>query len=93
MKLTAEYLKSVRFTVRRGNTYDAQEVDAFLDELISTVESMEHTKSTELSHVEQLEAICEIRAEMTERIMREILHAEKQLLPLTSLDSQGSSDF
>lgn len=31
MELTPEYIKAVRFTVKRGNTYDATEVDAFLD--------------------------------------------------------------
>ena len=29
MELTPEYIKAVRFTVKRGNTYDAAEVDAF----------------------------------------------------------------
>ena len=27
MELTPEYIKAVRFTVKRGNTYDAAEVD------------------------------------------------------------------
>lgn len=84
MKLTAEYLRSVRFTVRRGNTYDAREVDDFLDELIRTVEEMERVPS--LEYTERLETVCEIRAEMTDRIMREILDAEKRLRPL--VDSQ-----
>ena len=29
MELTPEYIKAVRFTVKRGHTYDAAEVDAF----------------------------------------------------------------
>lgn len=37
MELTPEYIKAVRFTVKRGNTYDAAEVDAFLDELLVAV--------------------------------------------------------
>lgn len=37
MELTPEYIKAVRFTVKRGNTYDAAEVDAFLDELLEAV--------------------------------------------------------
>ena len=35
MELTPEYIKAVRFTVKRGNTYDAADVDAFLDELLA----------------------------------------------------------
>ena len=33
VELTAEYLRRVRFTLRRGGAYDAGEVDAFMDAL------------------------------------------------------------
>lgn len=55
-----------------------------MDELIRTVEELERVPSR--GYTEHLEAICEIRAEMTEGIMREILDAEKRLKPL--VDSQ-----
>ncbi|MBQ2667122.1 MAG: DivIVA domain-containing protein [Clostridia bacterium] len=78
MQLTSEYLRNIRFTVRRGNTYDAREVDRFMDELIEAVEEME-LQPTDTQRVERLEAVCSIRAEMTDKILREILSAEKQL--------------
>ena len=43
MELTPEYIKAVRFTVKRGNTYDAAEVDAFLDELLEAVTARQNT--------------------------------------------------
>ena len=43
MELTPEYIKAVRFTVKRGNTYDAAEVDAFLDELLVAVTARQNT--------------------------------------------------
>ena len=43
MELTPEYIKAVRFTVKRGNTYDAAEVDAFLDELLEAVTALQNT--------------------------------------------------
>lgn len=85
IELTAGYLRGVRFKVRRGNTYDAAEVDAFMDALIAKVEALEDL-SGDLPHVMRLEAVCEIRAEMTERIMRELLEAEKKLTPLLKQD-------
>lgn len=42
MELTPEYIKAVRFTVKRGNTYDAAEVDAFLDELLEAVTALQN---------------------------------------------------
>lgn len=89
MKLTAEYLRSVQFTIRRGNAYDAREVDAFMDELIEAVEA--ERKGSAAEYTQQLEAVCEIRAEMTEHIMREILNAEKKLLPLMQ-DKKDSAE-
>ena len=44
MELTPEYIKAVRFTVKRGNTYDAAEVDAFLDELLEAVTALQNTR-------------------------------------------------
>lgn len=44
MELTPEYIKAVRFTVKRGNTYDAAEVDAFLDELLVAVTARQNTR-------------------------------------------------
>ena len=71
MELTPEYIKAVRFTVKRGNTYDAAEVDAFLDELL-------------VADADTLAAVCTIRAEMTEQITRAVLEAEKRIAPLLS---------
>ncbi|MCI5650777.1 MAG: DivIVA domain-containing protein [Ruminococcus bromii] len=81
MRLTSEALRKVRFTVRKGNAYDAAEVDAFMDELIAAVEVQE-AGGADPDRTARLEAVCEIRAEMTERIMRELLDAEKQIAPL-----------
>lgn len=72
MELTPEYIKAVRFTVKRGNTYDAAEVDAFLDELLEAVTARQNR------------AVCTIRAEMTEQITRAVLEAEKRIAPLLS---------
>lgn len=83
MRLTVEALRKVRFTVRKGNAYDAAEVDAFMDELIAAVEALEAGDGGSPDRMARLEAICEIRAEMTARIMQEILDAEKQIAPLT----------
>ncbi|MGN0479426.1 MAG: DivIVA domain-containing protein [Hominenteromicrobium sp.] len=85
MQLTSKALKQIRFTIRRGNAYDAAEVDAFMDELIAAVEAQE-AGSGESDRTARLEAVCEIRAEMTEHILREILNAEKRLAPLTAAD-------
>ena len=60
MELTPEYIKAVRFTVKRGNTYDAAEVDAFLDELLVAVTARQNTPDADT-----LAAGCTIRAEMT----------------------------
>lgn len=79
MELTPEYIKSVRFTVKRGNTYDAAEVDAFLDELLEAV-----TKLQNRPDADTLAAVCTIRAEMTEQITRAVLDAEKRIAPLLS---------
>lgn len=79
MELTPEYIKSVRFTVKRGNTYDAAEVDAFLDELLEAV-----TKLQNRPDADTLAAVCTIRAEMTEQITRAVLEAEKRIAPLLS---------
>ena len=81
MRLTSEALRKVRFTVRKGNAYDAAEVDAFMDELIAAVEVQE-AGGADPDRTARLEAVREIRAEMTERIMRELLDAEKQIAPL-----------
>lgn len=87
MKLNSESLKNTRFTVHRGKYYDAREVDAFLDELIAAVEAAEETPDrADPFYVQQLEAVCEIRAEMTELITKEILRAEKLLAPYTASD-------
>ena len=58
MELTPEYIKAVRFTVKRGNTYDAAEVDAFLDELLEAVTARQNTPD-----VDTLAAVCTIRAD------------------------------
>ncbi len=79
MELTPEYIKAVRFTVKRGNTYDAAEVDAFLDELLVAVTARQNTPD-----VDTLAAVCTIRAEMTEQITRAVLEAEKRIAPLLS---------
>lgn len=85
VELTAEYLRRVRFTLRRGGAYDAGEVDAFMDALIAAVEA--RTKAdTDTAYTARLEAICEIRAEMTESIMRTMLEAEKKVAPLLEAD-------
>ena len=68
MELTPEYIKAVRFTVKRGNTYDAAEVDAFLDELLVAVTARQNTPD----------------ADMTEQITRAVLEAEKRIAPLLS---------
>ena len=73
MELTPEYIKAVRFTVKRGNTYDAAEVDAFLDELLVAVTARQNTPDADT-----LAAVCTIRAEMTEQITRAVLEAEKR---------------
>ena len=65
MELTPEYIKAVRFTVKRGNTYDAAEVDAFLDELLEAVTALQNRPDADT-----LAAVCTIRAEMTEQITR-----------------------
>ena len=84
VELTAEYLRRVRFTLRRGGAYDAGEVDAFMDALIA-VEA--RTKAdTDAAYTARLEAICEIRAEMTESIMRTMLESEKKVAPLLEAD-------
>ena len=77
MELTPEYIKSVRFTVRRGNTYDAAEVDAFLDELLEAATALQNRPDADT-----LAAVCTIRAEMTEQITRAVLEAEKRIAPL-----------
>ena len=79
MELTPEYIKAVRFTVKRGNTYDAAEVDAFLDELLEAVTARQNTPDADT-----LAAVCTIRAEMTEQITRAVLEAEKRIAPLLS---------
>ena len=78
MELTPEYIKAVRFTVKRGNTYDAAE-DAFLDELLVAVTARQNTPDADT-----LAAVCTIRAEMTEQITRAVLEAEKRIAPLLS---------
>lgn len=79
MELTPEYIKAVRFTVKRGSTYDAAEVDAFLDELLEAVTARQNTPDADT-----LAAVCTIRAEMTEQITRAVLEAEKRIAPLLS---------
>lgn len=79
MELTPEYIKAVRFTVNRGNTYDAAEVDAFLDELLEAVIALQNRPDADT-----LAAVCTIRAEMTEQITRAVLEAEKRIAPLLS---------
>ena len=79
MELTPEYIKAVRFTVNRGNTYDAAEVDAFLDELLEAVIARQNRPDADT-----LAAVCTIRAEMTEQITRAVLEAEKRIAPLLS---------
>lgn len=79
MELTPEYIKTVRFTVKRGNTYDAAEVDAFLDELLVAVTARQNRPDADT-----LAAVCTIRAEMTEQITRAVLEAEKRIAPLLS---------
>ena len=79
MELTHEYIKAVRFKVKRGNTYDAAEVDAFLDELLVAVTARQNTPDADT-----LAAVCTIRAEMTEQITRAVLEAEKRIAPLLS---------
>lgn len=79
MELTPEYIKAVRFTVKRGNTYDAAEVDAFLDERLVAVTALQNR-----SDADTLAAVCTIRAEMTEQITRAVLEAEKRIAPLLS---------
>ncbi len=79
MELTPEYIKTVRFTVKRGNTYDAAEVDAFLDELLEAVTARQNRPDADT-----LAAVCTIRAEMTEQITRAVLEAEKRIAPLLS---------
>lgn len=79
MELTPEYIKAVRFTVKRGNTYDAAEVDAFLDELLEAVNALQNRPDADT-----LAAVCTIRAEMTEQITRAVLEAEKRIAPLLS---------
>lgn len=79
MELTPEYIKAVRFTVKRGNTYDAAEMDAFLDELLEAVTARQNTPDADT-----LAAVCVIRAEMTEQITRAVLEAEKRIAPLLS---------
>ena len=56
MELTPEYIKAVRFTVKRGNTYDAAEVDAFLDELLEAVTARQNTPDADT-----LAAVCTTR--------------------------------
>lgn len=93
ISLNSEYLKSVRFTVRRGTMYDAREVDAFMDALIEAVSDLEHS-DTEKGALDKakLETVCEIRAEMTEIIMKEILRAEKRITPLLD-DVESAENF
>ena len=79
MELTPEYIKAVRFTVKRGNNYDAAEVDAFLDELLEAVIARQNRPDADT-----LAAVCTIRAEMTEQITRAVLEAEKRIAPLLS---------
>lgn len=79
MELTPEYIKAIRFTVKRGNTYDAAEVDAFLDELLVAVTARQNRPDADT-----LAAVCTIRAEMTEQITRAVLEAEKRIAPLLS---------
>lgn len=79
MELTPEYIKTVRFTVKRGNTYDAAEVDAFLDELLEAVIALQNRPDADT-----LAEVCTIRAEMTEQITRAVLEAEKRIAPLLS---------
>lgn len=79
MELTPEYIKAGRFTVKRGNTYDAAEVDAFLDELLEAVTALQNRPDADT-----LAAVCTIRAEMTEQITRAVLEAEKRIAPLLS---------
>lgn len=79
IELTPEYIKAVRFTVKRGNTYDAAEVDAFLDELLEAVIARQNRPDADT-----LAAVCTIRAEMTEQITRAVLEAEKRIAPLLS---------
>ena len=82
MELTPEYIKAVRFTVKRGNTYDAAEVDAFLDELLVAVTALQNRPDADT-----LAAVCTIRAEMTEQITRAVLEAEKRIAPLLSAEN------
>ena len=88
MELTPEYIKAVRFTVKRGNTYDAAEVDAFLDELLVAVTARQNTPDADT-----LAAVCTIRAEMTEQITRAVLEAEKRIAPLLSDENAVSRRF
>ncbi len=81
VELTSDYLRHVRFTIRRGNLYDACEVDAFMDALIEAVRLREHAGS-DSDYTARLEAVCAIRADMTERILRALLEAEKKVAPL-----------
>ena len=53
--------------------------------MIAAVEA--RTKAdTDAAYTARLEAICEIRAEMTESIMRTMLEAEKKVAPLLEAD-------
>ena len=81
VELTADYLRHVRFRIWRGNTYDAGEVDAFMDALIAAVEARAE-KEGDAAYTARLEAVCEIRAEMTEQVMRVMLEAEKKIAPI-----------
>lgn len=81
VELTADYLRHIRFRIRRGNTYDAGEVDAFMDALIAAVEARAE-KEGDAAYTARLEAVCEIRAEMTEQVMRVMLEAEKKIAPI-----------
>lgn len=88
MELTPEYIKTVRFTVKRGNTYDAAEVDAFLDELLEAVTARQNRPDADT-----LAAVCTIRAEMTEQITRAVLEAEKRIAPCFRTKSGLAADF
>ena len=78
MELTPEYIKAVRFTVKRGN-FSMPPRWTFLDELLEAVTARQNTPDADT-----LAAVCVIRAEMTEQITRAVLEAEKRIAPLLS---------
>lgn len=53
----------------------------FMDALIAAVEARAK-KEGDAAYTARLEAVCEIRAEMTEQVMRAMLEAEKKIAPI-----------